>query len=203
MNKREENIPVNTAQTLARFVTEFDLNSVPPEVIKRAKLCLLDAFGIGLASVNFEFAQKTAAGIHSIAGDGEFPVIGMPLKLPQRDAAHLNGTLIHGLDFDDTHGEAVVHTSASATPTMLIAGLANGASGAEASSRSPSIVTMRLTTASLREGKVMTASPRRTVPDAMVPLKPRKLRSGRLTYCTGKRKSMRLRSDAICTFSRI
>ena len=132
MNKREENIPVNTAQTLARFVTEFDLDSVPPEVIKRAKLCLLDAFGIGLASVNFEFAQKTAAGIHSIAGDGEFPVIGMPLKLPQRDAAHLNGTLIHGLDFDDTHGEAVVHTSASATPTMLIAGLANGASGAEA-----------------------------------------------------------------------
>ena len=132
MNKRQQNITLNAAQTLAQFVTQFDLAAVPEEVIKRAKLCLLDAFGIGLASVNYEFAKKTAAGIHSIAGNGEYPVIGMPLKLPQRDAAHLNGTLIHGLDFDDTHGEAVVHTSASAAPTMLIAGLANQASGTDA-----------------------------------------------------------------------
>ena len=132
MNKREENLTTNPAQALAQFVTQFNLADVPAAVIKRAKFCLLDAFGIGLASVNYEFAKKTAAGIHSIAGDGDFPVIGMPLKLPQRDAAHLNGTLIHGLDFDDTHGEAVVHTSASAAPTMLIAGLANQASGANA-----------------------------------------------------------------------
>ncbi|MGR9091988.1 MAG: MmgE/PrpD family protein, partial [Gammaproteobacteria bacterium] len=48
------------------------------------------------------------------------------------DAAHLNGTLIHGLDFDDTHGESVVHTSASAVPTMFIAGLANACTGADA-----------------------------------------------------------------------
>ena len=40
--------------------------------------------------------------------------------------------MIHGLDFDDTHGESVVHTSASAVPTMFIAGLANACSGAEA-----------------------------------------------------------------------
>lgn len=120
------------SEQLANFVVSFDLDRVPVEVIHRAKMCLTDALGIGLASVNFEFGQKTAAGIHAIAGDGEFPVIGMTLKLPQRDAAHLNGTLIHGLDFDDTHGEAVVHTSASAAPTMLIAGLANKASGAEA-----------------------------------------------------------------------
>lgn len=120
------------AEQLAKFALNFDLNNVPQEVKHRAKMCLADAFGIGLASVNFDFGKKTAAGIHAIAGDGEFPVIGMNLKLPQRDAAHLNGTLIHGLDFDDTHGEAVVHTSASAAPTMLIAGLANLASGAQA-----------------------------------------------------------------------
>jgi hypothetical protein len=76
MNKREENITTNPAQALAQFVTQFDLADVPAEVIKRAKFCLLDAFGIGLASVNYEFAKKTAAGIHSIAGDGTFPVIG-------------------------------------------------------------------------------------------------------------------------------
>lgn len=133
MNKHQQALSsTGIAESLASFVVNFDLDKVPKEVIHRAKMCLLDAFGIGLASVNFEFAQKTAAGIHAIAGDGKFPVIGMDLKLPQRDAAHLNGTLIHGLDFDDTHGEAVVHTSASAAPTMLIAGLANNASGTKA-----------------------------------------------------------------------
>ena len=133
MNKREENLLADDIPgALANFVTNFNLANVPPEVIHRAKMCLIDSFGIGLASVNFDFAKATAAGIHSIAGDGDFPVIGMDLKLPQRDAAHLNGTLIHGLDFDDTHGEAVVHTSSSAAPTMLIAGLANQASGKQA-----------------------------------------------------------------------
>lgn len=131
-NSKENRVQESIAEQLAAFTVNFDLRKVPDEVIHRAKMCLLDAFGIGLASVNFEFGEKIAAGIHAIAGDGEFPVIGMKLKLPQRDAAHLNGTLIHGLDFDDTHGEAVVHTSASAAPTMLIAGLANKASGAQA-----------------------------------------------------------------------
>ena len=53
----------------------------------------------------------------------------MDVRLTQRDSAHLNGTLIHGLDYDDTHSGAVVHTSASAVPTMLAAGQATGADG--------------------------------------------------------------------------
>ena len=132
MNKHEQLPTQDIPGALADFVTHFELDNVPSEVIHRAKMCLIDSFGIGLASVNFDFAKTTAAGIHDIAGDGEYPVIGMNLTLPQRDAAHLNGTLIHGLDFDDTHGEAVVHTSASAAPTMLIAGLANKANGKKA-----------------------------------------------------------------------
>ena len=35
-----------------------------------------------------------------------------------------------------------------------------------------------------------------------MPQKPRKSRFGRLTYCTGKRRSIRLRSEAMWTFSR-
>ena len=122
-------IEVEAAGLLADFVCNFDLDDVPAAVIARAKLSILDAFGIGLASSQYAFAKTTAAALFELGGLGKFPVIGSDLRLPQRDAAHLNGTLIHGLDFDDTHSEAVVHTSASAVPTMLIAGLANGCSG--------------------------------------------------------------------------
>lgn len=122
------------AATFADFVGAFDLASVPPAVIARAKLSILDALGIGLASSNYEFAKVMADALVELGGVGEFPVIGSSLRLAQRDAAHLNGTLIHGLDFDDTHSESVVHTSASTVPTMLIAGLATRSSGRAAMS---------------------------------------------------------------------
>ncbi|HCU88850.1 MAG TPA: MmgE/PrpD family protein [Gammaproteobacteria bacterium] len=119
----------DAAGQFAEFVSNFDLNSVPKAVTAHAKLCILDAVGIGLASCNYPFAKTTAAALDELGGVGAFPVIGFDLHLPQRDAAHLIGTLIHGLDFDDTHSEAVVHTSASMVPTMLTAGLANDCDG--------------------------------------------------------------------------
>ena len=112
------------SQALAQFVEEFDLDRVPTDVIARAKLNILDALGIGFASVGFDFAKRLASAMREIGGDGAYPIIGMDLRLTQRDSAHLNGTLIHGLDYDDTHSGAVVHTSASAVPTMLAVGQA-------------------------------------------------------------------------------
>ncbi|MCY1440729.1 hypothetical protein D9M71_570140 [compost metagenome] len=72
-----------------------------------------------------------------------------------------------------------------------------------ACSSSPSKVTMDLTRLPLPDGRATTSSPLRTMPLAKVPAKPRKLRFGRFTYCTGKRMSETLRSPAISTVSRI
>ena len=47
--------------------------------------------------------------------------------------------------------------------------------------RSPSIVTMRSTVDETPDGRLITLSPGRTTPEAMVPAKPRKSRSGRVT----------------------
>ncbi|MOA03690.1 hypothetical protein D3C78_1232100 [compost metagenome] len=62
---------------------------------------------------------------------------------------------------------------------------------------------MDLTRLLLPEGSTTISSPLCTTPLARVPAKPRKFRFGRLTYCTGKRMSSRLRSPAISTVSRI
>jgi Uncharacterized protein involved in propionate catabolism len=120
------------SQALAGFVEDFDLDRVPAEVIASAKLNILDALGIGFASIGFDFATRLASALHEIGGEGAYPIIGMDLRLTQRDSAHLNGTLIHGLDYDDTHSGAVVHTSASAVPTMLAVGQAMGVDGRRA-----------------------------------------------------------------------
>ncbi len=120
------------SQGLADFASSFNLDSVPDEVIHYAKLCFADAIGIGLASTRYEFATRSAKAIADLAGVGPHPVIGTTLKLPARDAALLNGILIHGLDFDDTHPASIIHCSASAVPLVLACAGERGVSGAEA-----------------------------------------------------------------------
>ena len=122
----------SVAGRYAQFAAEFDLALVPGDVLQRAKLSILDAIGIAFAATTFEFAAPTISALASLEGKGEFPVIGTDARLPLRNAVLANGTLIHGLDFDDTHSRSVVHASASAVPVMLAGAQAHGASGAQA-----------------------------------------------------------------------
>jgi len=122
----------DAAARLAEFALDLDLARVPDEVVERACLHILDALGVALAATTYPFARRGLAAIGSMAGGGDYPVIGRPERLALRDAAIANGFLIHGLDFDDTHGESIVHVSASAVPTVLAAGLNADATGAEA-----------------------------------------------------------------------
>lgn len=120
------------SERLGEYAQAFDLSLVPGDVLQSAKLCILDAIGIAFASTRFEFARRSFDAIESLAGRGEHVVIGRRERLPLRDAALLNGLLIHGLDYDDTHPESVIHASASAVPVLLAEGRRQRASGARA-----------------------------------------------------------------------
>jgi len=123
---------LSLSQRLAAHAAAFELDAAPADVVEAAKLCILDALGIGLASTTFAFAHRSLAGVAALAGAGDHAVIGTDRRYGTRDAALLNGILIHGLDYDDTHPASVVHASASAVPVMLAEGLRNRASGARA-----------------------------------------------------------------------
>ncbi|MEL7538713.1 MAG: MmgE/PrpD family protein [Pseudomonadota bacterium] len=116
----------------AEFAQTFTLDQVPADVIDYAKLCIADTIGIGFASHRYPFAEKSLAGIRSVAGSGAYPVVGTGDKLPVRDAAMANGLLMHGLDFDDTHTGAVIHASTSAVPLILADGARHGVDGKRA-----------------------------------------------------------------------
>jgi 2-methylcitrate dehydratase PrpD len=53
----------------------------------------------------------------------------MQERLGVRDAVAANGVLVHGLDYDDTHPEGVIHSTASCFPAALGAAAHAGASG--------------------------------------------------------------------------
>ena len=117
------------AREFAAFAVDFDAAALPAEVIERAKLNILDATGIALASSTQDFAATTARGLSAIGEPGDSPLFARTERLALRDAMLLNGVLVHGLDFDDTHAGRVCHCSASALPLVLGVGHARGASG--------------------------------------------------------------------------
>lgn len=120
------------AETLAAFIDGLSFAAIPAEVVRRAQHLILDGTGIALASTGFDFAHRTLTALRGLGGAGDTPVIGFPDRLPMRDAALVNGVLIHGLDFDDTHLGGVVHATASLWPTVLAVGARQRVSGAEA-----------------------------------------------------------------------
>lgn len=117
------------AGRLARFAVATRFEDLPAAVVERAKLHVLDCLGIGLASTTFDFGLRALSAIEGMSGPGPATVIGRSAGAQPRDAVLANGTLIHGLDFDDTHSGGVVHASASMLPVALALAETRGLSG--------------------------------------------------------------------------
>src|SRR4051812_43178087 len=106
------------SETLSEFACDISYDAIPPHVRERAKHLILDAVGIAHAATRYDFASRALAGIEAF-GTGEAHVIGMSARLPLRDAALMNGILIHGIDYDDTYLPGGIHATASAFPCAL------------------------------------------------------------------------------------
>ncbi len=118
--------------TLADFAASLRHEDIPAEVLERAKYLILDAVGIAYASTHYDFAHRALSAATELSdGIGDMPVIGLPQRLLARDAMLMNGILVHGLDYDDTHAAGVIHATASCFPCALGVGSRLGATGAE------------------------------------------------------------------------
>jgi 2-methylcitrate dehydratase PrpD len=113
--------PLDTpiALSIGRFAERFTYDDIPAAVRARACDLMLDALGVAFASSTMPFARTVRDGVHALGGAAECAVIGDAGRLPLRDAVLLNGMLIHGLDYDDTHLDGAVHPTASALPCAL------------------------------------------------------------------------------------
>jgi len=101
------------SRKLAEFAQSFELAQAPAAVISNAKLAILDCLGVSVLATRQEIGEcldKFAKG-HVSAGD--CTVWGMALKTSARDAAFINGTLAHGLDYDDRNHSSTYTLAAS------------------------------------------------------------------------------------------
>jgi 2-methylcitrate dehydratase PrpD len=115
------------AERIGGFAAGLRIEDVPEAVLERARHLALDSVGVAFAAADQEFAQRARRAV-ALLGTGEQPVLALPDRLAPREAAMLNATLIHGLDFDDTHLESITHVSASALPVSIAAAIQHGRS---------------------------------------------------------------------------
>src|SRR4030095_3423407 len=95
----------------------------------KAAVLMLDTLGSCLASSREDFGRAVLESAERLGGPPESTLIGTKVKAGAANAVLANATLAHGLDFDDTREDAIVHTSCVAVTTALAVGEATGASG--------------------------------------------------------------------------
>ncbi len=121
--------PVSPSRAIAKMAARLRLSDVPAQVLSRARLHILDALGLGIASTVQDYARSAYTGVSAMSTGGACSVIGRSECLDMRDAALVNAILIHGLDFDDTHLVSIIHPTCTSLPAALAMGEALDASG--------------------------------------------------------------------------
>jgi 2-methylcitrate dehydratase PrpD len=119
----------SVARRYARFVLGLTGAGIPAPVTAKAAVLMLDTLGSCLASSREDFGRAVLDSAERLGGPPESTLIGTKTKTGAASAALANATLAHGLDFDDTREDAIVHTGCVAVTTALAVGEAVGASG--------------------------------------------------------------------------
>ena len=117
------------SQAIGRFVRALSLSDIPEAIVDKAKLVLLDTVGVALASSTMDFGAMVTRVAQALGGTPNSRLVGSDSKVAAANAVLANGTLAHGLDYDDTLEEAIVHTGCCAGMTALAVGEEVGADG--------------------------------------------------------------------------
>ena len=120
-----------SANTLAGFAHGLTPPRIPAAVRDSVALRVLDTLGCALAAADADWAHTVLAPVSAWGHGGRSSVAGRAPRVAAPMAALANGTLAHGLDFDDTHAPSITHASAVVLPAVLALGEERGLPGGE------------------------------------------------------------------------
>lgn len=115
---------------LARQIAGLRYDDLPLPVVTVASHCLLDVLGVTIAGAS----EPTVARLRDTlwatgVAPGEATVVGDGRRARATEAALLNGTAGHALDYDDVAGAISAHPSVAVFPAALALAEERGASG--------------------------------------------------------------------------
>ncbi|MEL0322316.1 MAG: MmgE/PrpD family protein, partial [Gammaproteobacteria bacterium] len=89
---------------------------IPASVRKMLQRVTLDAYGLMLSARDTDYIQAIRS---SCVDHGDTTAFGHGSRFTMQDAVLINGTAVHGEDFDDTFEGTPVHVSSVIIPTIL------------------------------------------------------------------------------------
>lgn len=119
-------MPIPLTLDLGRFISALGFEDIPEHVVARVCVAFTDCFGVMTAGAR-EPAPKLLESILAPRG-GEATLAGGLNRASALDAAWINGTAAHALDFDDD-AQRGGHVSAVLVPAILAEAEALGATG--------------------------------------------------------------------------
>ncbi len=117
-------------RAIAEFVATVDERSIPERCRFGARIGMLDCIGVMIEGAGEPASRLVAATVAPSGVNDGAPEIPSGRNLTAPDAALVNGTAAHVLDYDDVGMDG--HTSAVLTSAILAEGWSLGSSGADA-----------------------------------------------------------------------
>ena len=118
---------MSLALELAQRINTLRYEDLPPEAVHWARVGILDTVGVTLAGSVDPAARIVARALAS--GTGPSLVFGSRRRVGALDAALINGTASHALDFDDCNNTLGGHPSVPILPALFALADEHGASG--------------------------------------------------------------------------
>jgi 2-methylcitrate dehydratase PrpD len=106
------------AETLAQKIRMLDAARLPAAVRRKCEDLLVDVVGLAITARNEDYVK---AALLACEDDGPCTAIGHGRTLTAAGAALVNGTAVHGEDFDDTFEGGPIHAGAVIVPAVLAA----------------------------------------------------------------------------------
>jgi len=120
-------------EKLAHFIVQTKYEELPQKAIDNAKQCILDCIGVSFAGYALlPIGKILESYLKEVGGAPKSSVIGSGIRTSPVNAALVNGTLGHALDYDDFALPALSHPSVTILPAVLALGEVTEATGKDA-----------------------------------------------------------------------
>ena len=104
---------------IAEFVSGLQFGDIPPEVIQRIKLLILDSLGCSLYGQKLEWTRILQETLAAVDSSNSSQIWGTNKRLSLPHAVLVNGTQIQSFELDDVHRQGVMHVGAVVLPGLI------------------------------------------------------------------------------------
>ena len=119
------------SQDLAAWTLGLRYEDLPERVVADVKLRVLDTLGVIVSGAGTPMGRAVHAASSGLGSGRRARLIPSGKRTSAPTAALAHGTQAHAEDFDDTHNESIMHSSAPVVATVLALGESVRASGKE------------------------------------------------------------------------